>query len=298
MGRLFLPMFLKIKKMKKKLLLLLFILFSIVSSAQFTVWEDDFDDADVSDWVLLDKDGNGSNWIARKNIKFDEAANEIGAGTIDILGTYNIQFPSGSPLETFEDNLAITPVLDLSFYSGKVTLTLNAQPSIYDSNQDIAVYGSTTPDPASFVLISKVTLERQTVDEPEFKDYEIDISQFSGKTTVYIALGTNPATGFIGYEIDKISVIAESLLGLDAIELTSKVCRLNQNPVKESLELDLGERFNSDKTSLKIYNATGLLVKESPYKKENLNVGDLAQGVYFLVISDGSILGKLKFIKK
>lgn len=283
--------------MKKKLLLLLLIMVSSASSAQFTVWEDDFDDADASDWTLLDRDGNGSNWMARKNIKLDENSAIVG-GTIDVLGTYNINLSDGSPLETLEDNLAISPAIDLSFYSGKVSLILNAQPSIYDTNEDLSIYGSTSPDPASFTLITKVTLERTTTDDPEFKDYTVDISQFSGKTTVYIALGNNLSSGFIGYEIDKISVSAEALLGLDDVELASKACKLNQNPVDEYLQLELGEQFQSEETTLKIYNSTGLLVKETPYKKENLSVGELAQGTYFLVVSDDTISGKLKFIKK
>jgi Secretion system C-terminal sorting domain len=283
--------------MKKKLLLLLLIMVSSASSAQFTVWEDDFDDADASDWTLLDRDGNGSNWMARKNIKLDENSAIVG-GTIDVLGTYNINLSDGSPLETLEDNLAISPAIDLSFYSGKVSLILNAQPSIYDTNEDLSIYGSTSPDPASFTLITKVTLERTTTDDPEFKDYTVDISQFSGKTTVYIALGNNLSSGFIGYEIDKISVSAEALLGLDDVELASKACKLNQNPVSEYLQLELGEQFQSEETTLKIYNSTGLLVKETPYKKENLSVGELAQGTYFLVVSDDTMSGKLKFIKK
>ena len=85
--------------MKKNLLLLLLIMVSAVSSAQFTVWEDDFDDADASDWILLDKDGNGSNWITRKNIKLDEN-NVIVDGTASILGTYNIDLATASPLSS------------------------------------------------------------------------------------------------------------------------------------------------------------------------------------------------------
>ncbi|OMQ13694.1 T9SS type A sorting domain-containing protein [[Flexibacter] sp. ATCC 35103] len=283
--------------MKKNLLLLLFIMVSAVSSAQFTVWEDDFDDADASDWILLDKDGNGSNWIARKNIKLDEN-NVIVDGTASVLGNYNIDLATASPLETLEDNLAISPVQDLSFYSGKVSLVLNAQPSAYDSNQELSVYGSTSPDPASFTLIGKIILERLTIDEPEFKDYSIDISQFSGQSAVYIALGNNTTTGFIGYEIDKVTINAEALLGLDDLESAANICRLNQNPVQEYLDLELGEQFQTEETTVKIYNSIGLLVKETPYKKDNLTVGELAQGVYFLLVSNNNRTAKLKFIKK
>ena len=285
--------------MKKNLLLVLFIMMTTIASAQFTIWEDDFDDADVSDWTLLDRDGNGSNWFARKNIQFDTETNAVIDGTIDVLGTYNIDLANGgTPLETNEDNFAISPAIDASFYSGKLSLILHAQTSIYDSPQSLFVYGSTSPDPASFTLINTVTLERATPDEAEFKHYTVDISQFKGETAVYIALGTIKDIHFIGYEIDKISVTAETLLGVDDVELESQICRINQNPVQESLQLQLAEQYQNEETALKIYNANGILVKESPYKPENLSVSDLPQGFYFLAVSNNGVSKKLKFIKK
>ncbi|MCC9070518.1 T9SS type A sorting domain-containing protein [Flavobacterium sp. F-65] len=284
--------------MKRYLLLVLFMMVTSAASAQYTIWEDDFDDAEASDWTLLDKDGNGSNWIARKNIQLDANTGSIGDGTIDVLGTYNIDFATGSPLETLENNLAITPSFDTSFYSGKISLILNAQPSIYDSNQDLSVYGSTTPDPASFTLIKTITLEREKIDAVEFKDYTVDISSFSGKKEVYIALGNNLSNGFIGYEIDKISITAEGLLGVDDMELKAQVCKLVQNPVEGNLSLELGEQFQNDETVLKIYTVGGMIVKEAAYKKEGLAVDDLTQGIYFLLVSNNGISKTIKFIKK
>lgn len=284
--------------MKKTLLLLAFTIITTVSSAQYTIWEDDFDDSDASDWTLLDRDGNGSNWISRKNIQFDAGTGAIIGGTHDVLGTYNIDLNNGgSQLETTENNLAISPVLDISFYSGKITLILNAQPSVYDSNEDILIYGSTSPDPASFTLLKTVTLERVTVEDAEFKDYTVDISQFAGKNKVYIAFGTvsNP---FIGYEIDKISVMAEALLGIGENELQSSLCYLKQNPVQDYLELEIPEEFKNEETKLKIYNTSGVLIKESSYKPEGTAVSGLSQGIYFLSVDNNGASKKIKFIKK
>ncbi|OXB04487.1 T9SS-dependent choice-of-anchor J family protein [Flavobacterium pectinovorum] len=284
--------------MKKNLLLVLFIMMTTIASAQFTIWEDDFDDADASDWTLLDRDGNGSNWFTRKNIQVDPNTGAIVGGNVDVLGTYNIDFATLGYLPTTEDNFAISPAIDASFYSGKLSLTLHAQPSIFDSNQDLFVYGSTSPDPTTFTLISTITLERTSTEEAEFKDYTVDISQFKGETAVYIAFGTIKDKQFIGYEIDKISIVAESLLGVDDITLESQVCRINQNPVQESLQLQLAEQYQNEETALKIYNSNGILVKESPYKPENLSVSDLPQGFYFLAVSNNGVSKKLKFIKK
>ena len=284
--------------MKKNLLLVLFIMVTTISSAQFTIWEDDFDDADVTDWTLLDRDGNGSNWLARKNIQYDSNTGTIVGGKISVLGTYNLDFNTLDYLPTFEDNFAISPAIDASFYSGKLSLVLNAQPSIVESNLDILVYGSTSPDPATFTLLSTINLKRATEDQEEFADYTVDISQYTGKTTVYIALATKLNYHFAGYEIDKISVVAESLLGVDDVALESQICRINQNPVQESLQLQLAEELQNEETTLKIYNASGILVRESPYKQENLSVSDLPQGLYFLAVSNNGLSKKIKFIKK
>jgi hypothetical protein len=284
--------------MKKTLLFLAFTMITTLSSAQYTIWEDDFDDSDASDWILLDQDGNGSNWTARKNIQFDANTGAIVGGTYDVLGTYNIDLTNGgSQLETSENNLAISPVFDTSFYSGKITLTLNAQPSVYDTNEDILIYGSTSPDPASFTLIKTVTLERTTIEDAEFKDYTVDISQFAGKTEVYIAFGTisNP---FIGYEIDKISIMAEALLGTDDNTLKSSLYYLKQNPVQDNLVLEIAEEYKNEETLLKIYNTSGVLLKESSYRPEGLSVSDLSQGIYFLSVNNNGASKKIKFIKK
>ncbi|OXB23888.1 hypothetical protein B0A80_08725 [Flavobacterium tructae] len=284
--------------MKKTLLFFAFIMITTISSAQYTIWEDDFDDSNVSDWNLLDRDGNGSNWMARKNIQLDASTGSVIDGTIDVLGTYNIDFKTGGPLEGLENNLAISPVLNISFYSGKISLTIKAQPSIYDSNQNIAIYGSTSADPASFKLLHTITLERNTVEDAEFKNYTVDISQFAGKAEVYLALGNNLSGPFIGYEIDKISVMAEALLGTTDNTLKSSLCYLKQNPVQDNLELEIAEEYKNEETVLKIYNTSGVLIKESSYKPEGLSVSDLMQGIYFLSANNNGASKKIKFIKK
>lgn len=189
-------------------------------SGKFTIWEDDFEDGDVSDWVLRDKDGNNSNWTARKNIQVDQSG-AIVNGTINILGTYNVDLSTGAPLEKIEENWATTAPIDLSYYSGKIELVINAQTSIYDGSHDLLVYGSTSSDPATFKLLSTIHLKRETMLDAEFKDYTVDISEFKGSHNVYISV-LNENTSFVGYEIDKILITAEGLLGNDVLKKAPK----------------------------------------------------------------------------
>ncbi|MEP6806061.1 MAG: T9SS type A sorting domain-containing protein [Flavobacterium sp.] len=284
----------------KKIILFIFVLITSISSAQVTVWEDDFDDADLSDWTLLDRDGDGINWIARKNINLDESGSAIVDGEYSILGNYLMDLNDLSTVVRLVENWAITPAIDLSQQSGKnVQLILNAQTSIYDTNQDLLVYGSTSTDPDTFTLLGTVNLQRQTELDAEFKDYSVDISQFAGEAVVYLAVSNvaDENLNFIGFEIDKVSVIAGGNLGTGDHILDKNVSFLKQNPVKENLELQLAEQFQDDKTSLKIYNAAGNLVKETNYS-ENIAVDNLPQGLYFLLVTNDTNSQTIKFIKK
>ncbi|RAR74148.1 choice-of-anchor J domain-containing protein [Flavobacterium aciduliphilum] len=49
----------------KKLLLssLLFVAVAFHSNAQVTLFSDDFEDSDISDWTLIDADGDGWDWL-------------------------------------------------------------------------------------------------------------------------------------------------------------------------------------------------------------------------------------------
>ena len=88
---------------------------SATASAQFTVWEDDFNDGEASDWNLLDLDGNSSNWLARTNLTFNADNTAVIDGPKDILGTYNMDFTTFQYLGTPENNWARSPARDLSF---------------------------------------------------------------------------------------------------------------------------------------------------------------------------------------
>lgn len=301
MGRIFLPMFLIHKKMKKTILLFVLAFISVVSSAQVTVWEDNFDDADLAGWTLLDRDEDGINWIARKNINLDESGSAIVDGEHSILGNYLMNLDDLSTVVRLVENWAITPAINLSQHSGKkLQLVLNAQTSIYDTNQDLLVYGSTSKDPDTFTLLSTLKLQRQTELEAEFKDYSVDISQYAGESVVYLAVSNvaDENLNFIGFEIDKVSIVAGGNLGIGDHTLDKNRSFLAENPVKENLELQLADQFKDNKTALKIYNAAGNLVKEVNYNNQNISVSDLPQGFYFLLVTNDTNSQTIKFIKK
>ena len=285
--------------MKKCLLFLAMALVATTASAQFTVWEDDFNDGDVSDWNLLDLDGNTSNWLARTNLKLNAENTAIVDGPKDILGTYNMDFTTLQYLGTPGNNWAISPEIDLSYYGGTISLVLNAQPAIYDGPLPtvIHVYASNSPEQSSFVLIGNVTMQRISNDEEEFMDYNVDFSQFSGQPQVYFALAVTRSDDFAGAEIDNIRIDADEILNVKDIE-KAKATVIKQNPVTENLQLQLGTAVNAAALKLKVYNVNGMLIKEASYSEDGLPVEDISSGMYFVVLTDGNATERLKFIKK
>ena len=270
---------------------------SVIASAQFTIWEDDFNDGEASDWTFMDVDGNTSTWTARKNLQLDPVTGAYTVGDIDILGTYNIDFATGSYYPENENNWAITPVQDLSFYSGTIQLIIDAQTSIYGGTQDFQVYVSNSPDMASFLEHEPVTvtLTRLSDEGEEFTEKVVDLSQYAGQTAVYIAI-VKGAPQFVGVEINDIKITATNIAGVTAITKTATI--IKQNPVTENLQLQLGSNVNADALNVAIYNISGMLVKTAKYNEAGIPVSDLAGGMYFAVLNDGNATEQLKFIKK
>ncbi|WP_300491759.1 T9SS type A sorting domain-containing protein [Flavobacterium sp.] len=281
--------------MKKQLLLAAFALVSATASAQFTIWEETFNNSTVSDWSLQDLDGNGSNWISRKNIQMG-GNGEVIDGTKSILGSYHINLTNGSPLSGDENNWAVSPVIDLSFYTGSIKLIINAQTAIYDGTRDLLVYVGTSADPMVLQTgtPTALSLVRTTNDGEFFHDYEVDLSQFAGQTEVHFALVMNALVS-VGIEVDQVRITATDLLGVAEVSATKFA--LKQNPVGDNLEFVSGTNDMTNAT-VYVYNASGMLVKEARFSTDVIAVSHLPAGIYFAVVGNGNVTEKIKFIKK
>jgi len=281
--------------MKKQLLLAAFALVSATASAQFTIWEETFNNSTASDWSLQDLDGNGSNWISRKNIQMG-GSGEVIDGTKSVLGSYHINLTNGSPLSGDENNWAVSPVIDLSFYTGSIKLIINAQTAIYDGTRDLLVYVGTSADPMVLQTgtPTALSLVRTTNEGDFFQNYEVDLSQFAGQTEVHFALVMNALVS-VGIEVDQVHITATDLLGVDEVATTKFA--IKQNPVADHLEFVSGTNDMTN-ANVYVYNASGMLVKEARFSADAIAVSELPTGVYFAVIGNGSVTEKIKFIKK
>lgn len=289
--------------MKKNILLLIaFIGIIGTVSAQFTVWEDNFDDNDISDWTIYDTNEDGQSWQANQDLQVDNTGSAVLNGTHAVMAIYGLDFSTGLPLGggngyNFTKEWAISPAIDLSFYTGTTELTFNAQSAVYGGDRDLYVYASTSSDTINFQQVGLVTIIRNPpgTSDYQFQDYTVDISDYVGEDEVYFAFRTIDNNYATGYEIDGVSISVEDL-AVDKID--QKETKLITNPIQDRLLLQLGTGLNAESTQVQLYDMTGKLIKKSQYQESGIVVNYLPAGLYMARISNGTTSTTLKFIKQ
>jgi hypothetical protein len=93
------------------------------------------------------------------------------------------------------------------------------------------------------------------------------------------------------------AIYASTFLGTKDIKKKENVTKIEENPVKEFLQLQLNPGFKENMTAVSIYNVAGQKVLSASYSR-SLNVSSLQAGMYIAEVSDGKTTEKLKFIKK
>src|SRR5690606_24701646 len=88
--------------MKKNLLALTMVAGMMAVNAQTTIWSDDFEDQDISDWTLLDEDGDGFNFIP-----YDPSIAQN--GEVNYMSSQSYDFDAGA---LTPDNWAVSPAID------------------------------------------------------------------------------------------------------------------------------------------------------------------------------------------
>lgn len=145
-----------------------------------------------------------------------------------------------------------------------------------------------------------------------FAQATADLSQYAGEK-IYIGfwqnntVANNPAAN-IGvpfndtnisatFQIDEMQIFASALLGIEDVNAPKVITILVQNPVISTLQLQLNPAFDPAITFVKAYNIAGQEVLATAYK-DQIEVSALAAGTYIVHITNGTVVEKLKFIKK
>lgn len=309
----------------KNLLLLAALLLSNVFYAQFPVWINSFDTADdLAGWTLHDINANGNGWVQGQNIYYNGTS--LAYGTEGVLRHSISNVPSGNATGfATENDWIISPEIDLTSAAGTITLAayIGRQRANHASlGRFVYIYESTpgneVPELSDFQALAldadgvQVNYPYKIIagdggnpfpaDLTQFVESLVDISAFAGKK-IYIGLWSNrissgptAAVNVQNINISEMGIYATTLSTKD-VEKNKYTTRIVQNPVASELLMSLNPLVTPESATIKVYNMVGQEVLSAPYSVTT-SVAALSSGTYFVKITDGTIVEKLKFIKK
>ena len=273
--------------MTKKLLLGTLIIGALMSAnAQSTVWSDNFDDEDISDWMLVDADDDGFNWGDQFQITNDEGEPVTGTGLIS---------RSWQTVALTPDNWAISPAINLGNASGEIMInwTDQAAAAAWDE-ENYTVYAATS-NTAAALEASPVQFNEvyPGTGEGEIFERTLDLSSFAGEETVYIAFRHHDSEDEDFILIDDVVLTAETL---GVANYSASRFSISPNPATDVLTISNVDKLNI--THIDIIDINGRTVKSFGSASEymvQINISDLAEGVYLLNIAsdNGTITNKI-----
>lgn len=284
----------------KKIIILAIFLFSCFCHAQLEVAQWDFRNGDgIGDWGIVDHDGtNGSTWALRNNFYSDF----MGGEAFNVLSLTVLGGPGSA------NEWAILPVQDLSFYSG-THFNLTYLQGLFEAevNMEVLLYAKVSaqrPTVADFLAgqpIATIMLTGSSNDPPSEASSNAPLPATLNVENVYFAVvyrwqPGQEAPGSGAIEFTKVSITADGVL--DRGEHSQVATVIMQNPVSEVLSLALGSGITEEGLNLEIYNISGMLVKKANYSSAGIQVSDLPSGVYVVVLQQGHVVERLKFVKK
>ncbi len=271
--------------MKKTLLLAsLFVGGLFTTNAQTTIWSDDFNDEDISDWTLIDADGDGLNW---GDIPFVEDGSGNPSTAIGLVS----RSWQGEPLTP--DNWAISPAVDLTSASGTITLEWKVEAATNPlwNAEKYSVYVSTF-DNIEDLGNSPISFTETYFGNGEQQTKTLDLSSFAGET-IYIA--------FRHYDCED-----QDYIVIDDVIVTAATASVNSplagsfsvypNPAKDVL--NISNSISAEINSITIADINGRTIKQFDANgsvDSQINIGDLNAGVYFVNIhsNEGSLTKKI-----
>ena len=184
--------------MKRLLFSLAMIAGMTAMNAQTTIWSDDFEDQNISDWTLLDEDGDGFNFIP-----YDPSIAQN--GEVNYMSSQSYDFDAG-PLTP--DNWAVSPAIDITGMTNlNLAYLVGAQDPLY-ADETYTVYVSTGNTIADFEA-SDVFFSENIGDDPalgEMVPRELDLSSFDGETTIYLAFRHHDSEDMFYINFDDVTV--------------------------------------------------------------------------------------------
>ncbi len=257
--------------MKKITLVLSIALLATATYGQQTVWSDDFNDEDISDWTLTDSDGDGNDW---------GDIFQIGDGAGGFVTPVSLisRSWSGSPLTP--DNWAVTPAIDLSGAAGTINVTYVTQVAAQSWDQEkYSIHVGTSNDIS--VLINSATSLTEILgdagDTGTPVSHSLDISSLAGSGTVYIAFRHWDCTDQDFLSVDDLTVTA-STLSVD--EFASNNFKHFYNADSKTLSLESSVALSN----VEVFNILGQKIVDRALSQTNetIDFSSFEDGIYLV----------------
>jgi len=282
--------------MKKILLSVAFLGATFVgaNAQQGVIWSDEnFNET----WSTIDADGDGQNWHFVNG----------GTDADPDIWLRSFSYINGQGPVT-PDNYIISPVIDLTGQTENITLTWKVagqdpaysveKYSVYVATESAVNTAQTAADVVNIFLNSSVSFSETVTDNgpggiTNFYQKKLDISSFLGEN-VYVAFRHHDSTDEFAILIDDVEVVLSTFSVEDHLASSFSIY---PNPATDVINIS-----NSLDTieNITITDLNGRVVKETTLGTEQvqINISDLAQGVYILnATSNGKAITE-KIVKK
>lgn len=273
----------------KKITLLALLFVASIGYSQTVIWEDDFNDEDISDWTLYDEDGDANEWFV---VQIQE---EDGTPVnTPVLRSASWSSLSG-PLTP--DNYAVSPAIDLTGEDGTNTITLTWNVSAADaawSDENYTVYVATENSvselTSSSISFNELVSDNGPAGSENFYEKTLDLTSMAGET-VYVGFRHHDVTNVFTIEIDDVSVTTEPNASND------QFAAHNFKFYNTTYALGLSANTNID--TVEIFNTLGQKVgtHELDSMNSEINISNLASGLFIAKVSIGDSSETFKFVK-
>ncbi|MEH6538023.1 MAG: choice-of-anchor J domain-containing protein [Psychroserpens sp.] len=175
--------------MMKNYFILFFAFLSLVGvNAQTVHWSEDFSAGIPAGWNNSDEDLDGQTWLA--------SAGSVSSFSAD---------PNNGWAELFPDNWLVTDAIDLSAVTGNATLKWNVQCLANYGSEQYDVYVATANDLVSLAA-SPITFGENPQNTQTWSERTLDVSDFVGSSTVYVAFRHHDTNYNEELQIDNLSI--------------------------------------------------------------------------------------------
>ena len=279
--------------MKKKLLFAsLFLSAAFSMNAQTVVWSDNFDDEDLSDWTLLDEDGDTRNWGDQFVVT---GTGGIAVTPVSLISRSWVSGPTSAGTVLTPDNWAISQAIVLP-QSSTINLTWVVQAAAAAwSREKYGVYVGVEDTPTSLMASNFQFIEIYpggTTGAALPKS--LNLSDLAGQT-VHIAFRHFDCTDQDFLSIDDVTVTASALSTNDFF---SKNFTVYPNP--SSSVVNLSTKTNSTINNIQITDLNGRTVKsfnQGAVSETQINISDLSNGMYIMNVQTENGIGTTKISK-